>query len=79
LQLGTVFHEPGSQAAPLSQAITELASECRRSGAHLVLTFQGHLSDMPVNRACVLDYLRMRGDARVVELPAWIRPPTAPS
>ncbi len=68
-QLGAVFHEPSPQAAPLSQALAELATECRRSGAHLVLTFRGHLSDMAVNRGCLLDYLRSRGDAEVIELP----------
>jgi len=69
-QLGTVFHEPSPQAAPLSRAVAELAAECRRADAHLVLTFQGHLSDMTVSRGCLLAYLRSRGHAEVIELPA---------
>ncbi|WP_159851022.1 hypothetical protein [Nocardia sp. CY41] len=67
-ELATVCHEPPPQSGLLPPAFVDLIQECRRAAAHLVITVQGHLSNMSISRMILQEILHARIEAIVHEI-----------
>ncbi|WP_067480905.1 hypothetical protein [Nocardia amamiensis] len=71
--LAAVFHEPSPQSGLLPPAFVDLIQECRRAGAHLVLTLQGHMSSMSMSRMVLHEVLHARAEAVVHEIACCVQ------
>ncbi|MBF6207964.1 hypothetical protein IU483_28350 [Streptomyces gardneri] len=67
-ELAAVFHEPPPQGGLLPPAFADLIQECRRAAAHVVITLQGHLSNMAMSRMVLQEVLHVRAEAVVHEV-----------
>ncbi|MFJ4651075.1 hypothetical protein ACIP5Y_07355 [Nocardia sp. NPDC088792] len=67
-ELAAVFLESDPLSETVPPAFLDLLEECRRSGAHLVLTGCGHMSGMVVPHSCLLNVLALRADVHVCEV-----------
>nr|WP_245552420.1 hypothetical protein [Nocardia aobensis] len=67
-ELGAVFHEPPTETGMLPPAFVDLIQECRRAGAHAVITLSGHMSNMSMSRMVLHAVLQVRAEAIVHEV-----------